>query len=137
MNKLRGLETCMKQKRAERSARFCCFEKLLLAHEVFKHHLVQSSVIAISNQLLGFGFVEGASLLHKHEEGLAAVLEVSQPMLGLGGAERMHVKGNILAFAAVFVAFQSAHLIESATQIVASKRLVLVELEAVLVVQMQ
>src|SRR5207302_975555 len=48
-----------------------------------------------------------------------------------------HVETDVLAVVAVAVALERAHLIESDAQVIASKRLVLVELQSVLVVQMQ
>jgi len=58
-------------------------------------------------------------------------------MFHLGGAEGMDVEADHLAFLAVAVTFQGADLVEGDAQIGAAKGFILVELQAVLVVEME
>ena len=77
------------------------------------------------------------AFLQQAQERAAAVVQVRQPVLDLRRAERMHVEADIFAVLAVTVALQRAHLVEGDAQIGAAEGFVLVELEAVLVVEMQ
>src|SRR5438046_3018967 len=58
-------------------------------------------------------------------------------MLDSRGAERVHVETHVFPGLAVAVAFQRADLVERDTKVGAPKRFVLIELEAVLVIQME
>src|SRR3989442_283060 len=58
-------------------------------------------------------------------------------MLDFRGAERMHVEANGFPIPAVVIAFQGADLVERHAKIIAPKRLVLIELQTVLVVEME
>src|SRR6266496_2669951 len=100
-------------------------------------HLVERGVIALGNQGLGFLLVKRAHLLQQFQEGGAAVLQMSEPMLDFGGTEWMDIKADVLASAAVLVPFQGADLVEGTSKIIAPKRFVLVVLEAVLIVQVK
>ncbi len=101
------------------------------------HQLIEGLIIAVGDQGLCLLIIEAACLLHQPQEGAPAVIEVSKPMLHFGGPEWMHVKADTLASAAIMIPLEDADLVESAPEIGAPKRFVLVELEAVLIVQVQ
>src|SRR5436190_22298456 len=107
----------------------------LLAQQMLDHHLIEFLIVALRDQLLGFPFVERAGFCDQLRKGATAVVEVGQPMLDSGGAERMHVETNTFPMRSITVAFQRADLVERDAKIVAPKRLVLIELQAVLVVE--
>ena len=102
----------------------------------FLHAIVDDPQKSIRD-LLRFGLVEGAGFINQLKEGAAAVVEMGQPMFNFRGAEGVDIKTNMLAVAAVFVLFQHADLIEGAAEVRAAKRFVLVEFQAVLVVEME
>src|SRR5258708_38906050 len=91
----------------------------------------------VSHKSLCLLLIERTHLIQQLEEGAPAVFQVGEPMLNLRRPEGMHIKTDILAFAAVFIALQGPHLVESAPKIIASKGLILVELEPVLVVEVE
>src|SRR5258706_12205344 len=104
---------------------------------MFDHHLVESLVIAVGDQLLRAGFRKGTDLVEQAQKRPPAVVEVIEPMFHASRAEGMDIEADIFAIGAVVVAFENAHMIESGAKIVASKWFVLVELQAVLIVQME
>src|SRR5579883_3266818 len=78
----------------------------LFAEQMLDDVLVERLVIPVGDHLARLGFIVAARFLHELEEGAAAVVEMREPMLNLGGAERMHVEADVFAVAAVFVFFQ-------------------------------
>src|SRR5829696_5756842 len=77
------------------------------------------------------------NFIDETQEGASAVVQVREGVFGFRRAERMNVETDVFAVAAVFVAFEDAHLIESAAEVCAAERFVLVEFQAVLVVEME
>ena len=70
-------------------------------------------------------------------EGAARVGQVREPLLLGGRPEGVHIEANELAFLAVAVALEGSDLVERHAQVGGAKGLVLIELQAVLVVQVQ
>ena len=81
------------------------------------------------------GVAEGAADLEQAQEDLAAVLEVLQRDFVLLGAHDLDVEADPLAVVAVAVLIEDADLIERAARIDGAEGEILVELEAVLVVE--
>ena len=61
------------------------------------HHLIECLVIALGDQLLRGFVIEAAGLLDEPQEGAAAVVEMREPVLVLGGAEGMHIEADVFA----------------------------------------
>src|SRR6516162_8338300 len=104
---------------------------------MFQDELVERRVVSLCYHCEHLPLRKCPRLIEQPEEGSAAVCEVRQPMLDFGWAKRVHIKANILAVFAVAVALEGADLVEGDSNVRAAKRFVLVELEAVLVVQVQ
>src|SRR5690242_900576 len=104
---------------------------------MFDHHLVEVLIIAVGNERLRLFLVKTSRFADQSEKRAPAVVQMVEPMRCLRGAEWMHVEADVLAVPAVAVSFKRADLIECDAKIVASKRLVLVELQSILVIQVQ
>src|SRR5262245_46079381 len=100
-----------------------------------QHELVQRRIITIGNQALSLLLVKRAGLFQQVQERLAAVVQVRQPWLDFGRAKRMHIEANILALPAVTVALEGPDLVKGYSKISAPKRLVLVKLQSILIVE--
>ena len=107
------------------------------AQQMFDHHLVERLVVTIRDELPGAFLVEGARLFDQSEERAAAVVQVRDPVLHLGRAEGMHVEADEFPVLAIAVSLEGADLVERNPQIVAAKRLVLIKLQPVLIVQVE
>jgi len=101
------------------------------------NHLVESLVIALGNKGIRLLVVKTAHFVEQSEERAAAVAQVGQPMVCTGCAVRMNIKADVFTTAAVLVLVQHSHLIERTSKVGAAKWFVLVEFEAVLVVEME
>ena len=86
-------------------------------HQMLQDHLVEGLVIAVGDELLGLLFVEGPRLLDQKLERPAAVVQMREPVLDLGGAEGMDVEADVFAVLAVTVALQGADLVEGNAQV--------------------
>src|SRR5438046_3038197 len=124
--------TAVQRRLFDRSAERLPSSLLLASQQVLDHELVQRLIIPVRNQLRRTAFIKRADFLDQPQKSPAAVLQVLHPMLHARRAERMHIEANILSVAAVLIALQHAYLIKGAPQIIARKRLVLVELQPVL-----
>src|SRR5438105_387917 len=109
----------------------------LMAHQMFQHHLIQRGIVAIGDKIAGLFFVKTARFLEESQESSAAVIQVREPMLDFGRAEGVNIETYIFSLFSVAVAFEGPHLVESDAQIGAAEGLVLVEFQAVLVIQME
>src|SRR5205814_8327754 len=94
----------------------------LLSQQMLDHHLVERLVVALGNELPGFGIVEAAGFHDQLQEGATAVVQVRNPMLDFGGAEGMNVETDVFTVFAVAVALECPHLVEGDAKIVAPKR---------------
>src|SRR5258708_4616672 len=101
------------------------------------HKLVQRLVFSIADQLLRRNFIESAGFLDQTKESPPAIGKMIECLLDLRRSKWVDVKTYILSTAPVFVPFQDADLVKSASQIRAPERFILVEFEPVLVVQVQ
>jgi len=112
-------------------------QALLLPHQMLDNHLVQSLIVAVGDEFLGGLFVEGARFVEQSQEGAPAVHQVVHIMFRFGRAKRMDIETDVLAFFAVTIPLQRAHLVEGATQVCVSKRTVLIVFQPVLVIEVQ
>ena len=103
---------------------------------MFNDHLVERLVITVGDQGFRGLFIKGAGFLDEAHKG-AAVFQMREGVFDFGGTEGMDIEANVFAVAALFVALKDADLVESAAQIRAAKRFVLVEFQTVLIVQMK
>src|SRR5258706_14886085 len=96
--------------------------------QVFDYHLIKRLIITVGHKMPGADIIKTADLFDQSQKSPPAVLEVLRPMRHIRGPEWVDIETDVLTTAAVTVAFERAHLVESGAQIVASKGLVLVEL---------
>jgi hypothetical protein len=105
---------------------------------VIKNHLIKRLIIAGCDKLTGMSFVEGTHLFQQALKGFATIGDVSKALLERGRSKRMNVKSNTgFRCSTVTVTFQNADLVEGRAEVDASEGLILVEFQAILVIEME